>query len=285
MGVRLFYSAFLWGISPAGSGPSVDTPTQKWPSLCAPSRPSRCPRRAAARALSQLVLRHRGLTPTNAACLAQAAARPAVASRRPAARVVCQAQQEGPSIGAAVAAAVLAGVVGFGSVDAAKADIAGLTPCSESKAYAKRLKTQVKGLNKRLKQARLRGGAQISHARRALADRRSTRDQPGRVWGDLHGWGARRSEDGWLEDGWPLSRYRVWLHAAAAELGSRAMRSRCGAWLVALSAPPHRGGGVGTAGQWANWSCCCLQQALCIVHWQLRRSQLLWASWPALGAL
>lgn len=71
---------------------------------------------------------------------------------RRAVRVVCQAeQQSGPSVGAAVAAAVLAGVVGFGSVDAAKADIAGLTPCSESKAYAKRLKNEVKGLNKRLK--------------------------------------------------------------------------------------------------------------------------------------
>uniref|UniRef100_UPI003003A6C0 Photosystem I reaction center subunit III PsaF n=1 Tax=Coelastrella TaxID=75800 RepID=UPI003003A6C0 len=30
-------------------------------------------------------------------------------------------------------------------------DIAGLTPCSESAAYAKRLKNEVKGLNKRLK--------------------------------------------------------------------------------------------------------------------------------------
>ena len=82
---------------------------------------------------------------------------------RRAVRVVCQAeQQSGPSVGAAVAAAVLAGVVGFGSVDAAKADIAGLTPCSESKAYAKRLKNEVKGLNKRLKLVgvrRLAGGA------------------------------------------------------------------------------------------------------------------------------
>lgn len=51
----------------------------------------------------------------------------------------------------AVTAAALAAVVGFGQVEAAKADIAGLTPCSESKAYAKRLKNEVKGLNKRLK--------------------------------------------------------------------------------------------------------------------------------------
>lgn len=51
----------------------------------------------------------------------------------------------------AVAAAALATVLAFGQADAAKADISGLTPCSESKAYAKRLKNEVKGLNKRLK--------------------------------------------------------------------------------------------------------------------------------------
>lgn len=51
----------------------------------------------------------------------------------------------------AVAAAALATVLAFGQADAAKADISGLTPCSESKAYAKRLKNEVKALNKRLK--------------------------------------------------------------------------------------------------------------------------------------
>lgn len=70
------------------------------------------------------------------------------------AKVVCQAErQEGAKqLSTAVAAAALAAVVGFGQADAAYADIAGLTPCSESKAYQKRLKNELKGLNKRLKQ-------------------------------------------------------------------------------------------------------------------------------------
>ena len=38
----------------------------------------------------------------------------------------------------------------FGSVDAAKADISGLTPCSESKQFAKREKNEIKALTKRL---------------------------------------------------------------------------------------------------------------------------------------
>lgn len=54
----------------------------------------------------------------------------------------------------AVAAAALAAVIGFGQVNAAKADISGLTPCSESKAYQKRLKNELKALNKRLKNVR-----------------------------------------------------------------------------------------------------------------------------------
>jgi hypothetical protein len=54
----------------------------------------------------------------------------------------------------AAAAVALATVMSMGQVEAAKADIAGLTPCSESKAYAKRLKQEVKGLNKRLKNVR-----------------------------------------------------------------------------------------------------------------------------------
>jgi len=52
----------------------------------------------------------------------------------------------------AAAAAALAIAFGFGQVDAAYADVAGLTPCSQSKAFAKRKKNEVKGLNKRLKQ-------------------------------------------------------------------------------------------------------------------------------------
>jgi photosystem I subunit 3 len=68
------------------------------------------------------------------------------------AKVVCSAQKpEASQLSTAAAAAALAVVVGFGQVEAAKADISGLTPCSESKGYAKRLKNELKGLNKRLK--------------------------------------------------------------------------------------------------------------------------------------
>lgn len=61
-----------------------------------------------------------------------------------------------PELSKALAAAALAAVVGFGAVEPARADISGLTPCSESKAYAKRLKNEVKALNKRLKNVRTR---------------------------------------------------------------------------------------------------------------------------------
>jgi hypothetical protein len=53
-----------------------------------------------------------------------------------------------------VAAATLASVVSLGAVDAAYADIAGLTPCTESKAFAKLQKTEVKKLEKRKKLVR-----------------------------------------------------------------------------------------------------------------------------------
>lgn len=68
--------------------------------------------------------------------------------------MVCAAerQEASKSLGTAAAAAALALAFGFGQVDAAYADIAGLTPCSESKAFAKRKKNEVKALNKRLKQ-------------------------------------------------------------------------------------------------------------------------------------
>jgi len=66
--------------------------------------------------------------------------------------VVCAAARTSQvDVSKAVAAAALATVIGFGQVDAAKADISGLTPCSESKAYQKRLKNELKALNKRLK--------------------------------------------------------------------------------------------------------------------------------------
>jgi photosystem I subunit 3 len=78
----------------------------------------------------------------------------AAASRAaPRRAVVCAAARTSQvDVSKAVAAAALAAVIGFGQVDAAKADISGLTPCSESKAYQKRLKNELKALNKRLKQ-------------------------------------------------------------------------------------------------------------------------------------
>jgi hypothetical protein len=82
--------------------------------------------------------------------LSRAAAAPA---RRTA--VVAKAAERpasAPSAAAVAAAAALSLAVSLGGVQAASADISGLTPCSESKAYARRLKNEVKGLNKRLKQ-------------------------------------------------------------------------------------------------------------------------------------
>lgn len=67
--------------------------------------------------------------------------------------VTCSAQANESSrpIQGVLAATALAAAISFGSVDAAKADISGLTPCAESKAFAKRQKTEVKTLQKRLK--------------------------------------------------------------------------------------------------------------------------------------
>lgn len=94
---------------------------------------------------------------TVAKCLAfvlvcvQAAARPA---RRSA--VVCHASKVEvvKQISTGVAAAALAATVSFADVQPAYADIAGLTPCSESKAYAKLQKKELKDLEKRLKKVR-----------------------------------------------------------------------------------------------------------------------------------
>lgn len=52
------------------------------------------------------------------------------------------------------AAVALSAVVSMGAVDAASADVAGLTPCSESKAFAKQQKKEVKALEKRKKNVR-----------------------------------------------------------------------------------------------------------------------------------
>lgn len=77
-------------------------------------------------------------------------------AKRPviAARLVCSAerQEAAKTLGTAAAAAALAFTFGFTSVDAAYADVSGLTPCADSKAFAKRKKNEVKALQKRLKQ-------------------------------------------------------------------------------------------------------------------------------------
>ena len=72
-------------------------------------------------------------------------------------KVVCHAQRQESvkQIGSALAATALAAALSLSAVDAAKADVAGLTPCSESKPYAKRQKNEVKALQKRMKQVRL----------------------------------------------------------------------------------------------------------------------------------
>ena len=75
-----------------------------------------------------------------------------VARRSVATRATCSA--EAPKVGTALAAAALAAALSLGSVQAAHADIAGLTPCSESKGFAKRQKKEISSLQKRLKQVR-----------------------------------------------------------------------------------------------------------------------------------
>jgi photosystem I subunit III len=79
-------------------------------------------------------------------------------SVRRSAKVVCSAQRPESrvqQVGTAVAAAALAAVVGLGGVEAAYADISGLTPCAESKAFAKREKNELKQLTRRQKLVRL----------------------------------------------------------------------------------------------------------------------------------
>lgn len=70
--------------------------------------------------------------------------------------MVCQASKADAvkQISTGLAAAALAATVSFADVAPAYADIAGLTPCSESKAYAKLQKNELKGLEKRLKKVR-----------------------------------------------------------------------------------------------------------------------------------
>lgn len=73
-------------------------------------------------------------------------------SRNVARSAVCSAQKEGKFLGKALTAAALAAVLSFGAVEQAKADVSGLTPCSQSKGFQKRQKNEIKGLQKRLKQ-------------------------------------------------------------------------------------------------------------------------------------
>lgn len=82
--------------------------------------------------------------------------RPRAASRTLVRSVVCsaQTQEAGKQVGTAAAAAALAAVLSLGSVEPAYADISGLTPCAESKAFAKVKKNEIKGLQKRLKLVR-----------------------------------------------------------------------------------------------------------------------------------
>ena len=54
-------------------------------------------------------------------------------------------------LASAAAAATLATVLAFGAPQPAAADVSGLTPCSESKAYATRQKKEIKALQKRQK--------------------------------------------------------------------------------------------------------------------------------------
>ena len=68
-----------------------------------------------------------------------------VAGRSRTVSVVCSANKQ------AVTAAALAAVVGLANVQPAAADVAGLTPCSESKAFQKVQTKELKGLEKRLK--------------------------------------------------------------------------------------------------------------------------------------
>lgn len=74
--------------------------------------------------------------------------KPKTAARAPVAArpVSCSAEssEARKQLSTGVAAAALALTFGFGAVDAAYADVAGLTPCSESKAFAKLKKKEVR---------------------------------------------------------------------------------------------------------------------------------------------
>ena len=95
----------------------------------------------------------------------QPAQRSTAARRAAVVRVACSAEQHesGKQLASGAAAAALALAISFTGVEAAQADISGLTPCSESKAFAKRQTNELKVLNKRLKQVGARdwGGGRL----------------------------------------------------------------------------------------------------------------------------
>jgi len=84
--------------------------------------------------------------------------------------VVCQAQNPA-AVG--VAALAAAAAVTLGTAAPASADISGLTPCSESKAFAKLQKKEIKNLEKRLK--KYEAGSAPAVALQATIDRTNAR--------------------------------------------------------------------------------------------------------------
>jgi photosystem I subunit III len=80
-----------------------------------------------------------------------------VGSRAGARAVVCRANKSevAKKGGSALVAVGLAAALSLGSVNSAQADISGLTPCSESKGFAKARKAELKKLEKRRKLVRL----------------------------------------------------------------------------------------------------------------------------------
>nr|6IGZ_F Chain F, PsaF [Bryopsis corticulans] len=87
--------------------------------------------------------------------------------------VSCSAENTTKNVATTVAAAALAAVVSFGAVGEAKADIAGLTPCSESKAFKRRENKEVKSLQKRM--AKYEEGSAPALALQATAERTQKR--------------------------------------------------------------------------------------------------------------
>ena len=89
----------------------------------------------------------------------QASTRQPAVARRSAAKVSCSAEQRPvQAVSKVVGAGLLAAAISLGSVQSAHAEdlfysdanISGLTKCSENKGFAKRQKSEIKALQKRL---------------------------------------------------------------------------------------------------------------------------------------